>query len=122
MLKCSKCGSELPLESQFCLHCGSKLRMEKDVYQVSAEGLVGKVKEIIHDADVKRIVIKDEKGKVLLSIPVTWGVAGGVATLALAPWLIALGVVAGIVARYTIEVERSPSTATTDATTPTSND
>jgi uncharacterized protein DUF4342/zinc ribbon protein len=113
MLKCSKCGSELPLDSQFCLHCGAPLSTEKDVYQVSGEGLVGKVKEIIRDADVKRIVIKDEKGKVLLSIPVTWSIAGGLATLALAPWLVALGVVAGVVAKCTIEVERSPSTATT---------
>ncbi|HKZ62440.1 MAG TPA: DUF4342 domain-containing protein [Nitrososphaera sp.] len=55
--------------------------MKKDVYHVSAEGPVGKVKEIIRDANVKRIVVKDEKGKVLLSIPVTWG---GVVTLALA--------------------------------------
>ena len=36
--------------------------MQKDVYQVSADGLVGKVKEILRDAKVKRIVIKDEKG------------------------------------------------------------
>jgi hypothetical protein len=31
------------------------------------------VKEILNDAKVKRVVIKDDKGKVLLSIPVTWG-------------------------------------------------
>jgi hypothetical protein len=36
--------------------------MKKDVYHVSAEGLVGKVKEVIRDANVKRIVVKDEKG------------------------------------------------------------
>lgn len=107
MLKCSECGRELPSESQFCLSCGSQLGTERDMYEVSAEGLIGKVKEIVHEANVKRIVIKDEKGRVLSSIPVTWGVAGGVATLALAPWLAALGVIAGIVARCTIEVERS---------------
>jgi hypothetical protein len=46
---------------------------------------------------VKRIVVKDEKGKVLSSIPVTRGAAGAVVTLALAPWLAALRVIAGIV-------------------------
>jgi hypothetical protein len=51
----------------------------------------GKVKEIIRDAKVRRVVIKDEKCKVLLSIPVTWGATGAVVTSALAPWLAALG-------------------------------
>lgn len=107
MAKCNECGTELPAEAKFCLNCGVQVGMKKDVYHVSAEGLVGKVKEIIRDANVKRIVVKDEKGKVLLSIPVTWGAAGAVVTLALAPWLAALGVIAGIVTKCTIEVEKS---------------
>ena len=80
--------------------------MEREVYQVSADGLVGKVKEILRDAKVKRVVIKDEKGNLLLSIPVTWGAAGAAVTLALAPWLAALGVIAGIVTKCTLEVEK----------------
>jgi hypothetical protein len=40
------------------------------------------------------------------SIPVTWGAAGAVAVIALAPWLAALGVIAGIVTRCTVEVEK----------------
>ncbi|MBM3897074.1 MAG: DUF4342 domain-containing protein [Thaumarchaeota archaeon] len=80
--------------------------MKKDIFQVSAETLVGKVKEILKDASVKRLVIKDDKGKVLISMPVTWGAAGAVATVALAPLLAAIGVVAAIVAKCTIEVER----------------
>jgi len=75
---------------------------------VSGEGLVGKVKEIIRDANVRRIVVKDEKGKLLLSIPVTWGAAGAVAMITLAPWLAALGVIAGFVARCKIAVEKTP--------------
>jgi hypothetical protein len=107
MAKCKECGTDLPAGAKFCLNCGVEVGVRKDVYQVSAEGLVGKVKEIVRDAKVKRIVIKDEKGKVLLSIPVTWGAAGAVVTLALAPWLAALGVIAGIVTKCTIEVEKS---------------
>lgn len=60
MLNCSECGSSLPVEAKFCLNCGAQVGMKKDVYQVSAEGLVGKVKEIVRDANVKRIVVKDE--------------------------------------------------------------
>lgn len=59
------------------------------------------------DVKVKRIIIKDDKGKVLLSIPVTWGAAGAAAMVVLAPWLAALGVITGIVTRCTIEVEKS---------------
>jgi len=105
--KCDECGADLPDQAKFCSNCGSQIGIKKEVHQVSAEGLVGKVKEIVKDANVKRIVIKDDKGKVLLSIPVTWGAAGAVVTLAFAPWLAALGVIAGIVTRCTIEVEKT---------------
>ena len=47
--------------------------VDKDIYHVSGDGLIGKGKEVLNDAKVKRVVIKDDKGKVLLSIPVTWG-------------------------------------------------
>ena len=107
MVKCAECGNELPQDAKFCPNCGTQAGLRKDVYEVSAGGLVGKVKDIIQDARVKRIVIKDENGKVLLSIPVTWGTAGAVAMITLAPWLAALGVIAGIVARCKIEVESS---------------
>ena len=108
MVKCAECGSELPQDAKFCPNCGTQAGLKKDVYEVSAGGIVGKVKEIIQDATVKRIVIKDENGKILLSIPVTWGTAGAVAMITLAPWLAALGVIAAIVARCKIEVEKSP--------------
>ena len=75
---------------------------------MTADNLVGKVKEILRDATVKRVVIKNEKGDVLLSIPATAAAAGAVATLALAPWLAALGVIAALVTKCTLEVERGP--------------
>jgi len=75
MVKCAECGIELQQDARFCPNCGTQAGLKKDVYDVSAGGLVGKVKEILQDAKVKRIVVKDQKGKVLLSIPVTWGAA-----------------------------------------------
>ncbi len=107
MVKCGECKIELPQNARFCPNCGTQIGLEKDVYHVSAGGLVGKVKEIVGDANVKRILVKDEKGKLLLSIPVTWGAAGAVAIITLAPWLAALGVITGIVSRCRVEVERS---------------
>ena len=73
MAKCMDCGTELSQDARYCSNCGTQLGLSRDVYDVSAGSLVGKVKEIIQDARVKRIVIKDEKGNLLLSIPVTWG-------------------------------------------------
>ena len=108
MGKCGECAIELPQDARFCPSCGTQVGLKKDVYDVSAGSLVGKVKEILRDAKVKRIIVKDEKGKLLLSIPVTWGAAGAVAMITLAPWLAALGVITGIVTRCKLEVEKSP--------------
>jgi hypothetical protein len=104
---CTACGAELPTGAKFCPTCGTQVGLKKDTFQVTADALVGKVKEIVRDASVKRIIVKNDQGQVLLSIPVTWGAAGAVATVALAPWLAALGVIAALVARVTVEVERS---------------
>ncbi len=105
-MKCSECRADLLPGARFCYACGTRVGIKKDVYKVSSDGLVDKVKEAFRDVDVKRVVVKDEKGKVLLSIPVTWGAAGAVATIALSPWLAALGVIAGLVTRCTVEIER----------------
>ena len=109
MVKCLECGTELAPNARFCSSCGAQVGLKKEVYQVSAEKLVEKFKEISKDASVKRVVVKNESGKTVLSVPVTWGAAGAVATLALAPWLAALGVIAAVATKCTLEVERTPT-------------
>jgi Domain of unknown function (DUF4342)/zinc-ribbon domain len=107
--KCRECGAELPANGKFCPSCGTQAGLKKEVFQVSSEKLLEKFKELTKDATVKRVIIKDDKGKVVLSVPLAWGAAGAVATLALAPWLAALGVIAGFATKCTIEVERAAS-------------
>lgn len=109
MNKCAECGASLLANAKFCSACGTQVGLKKDIYQVSADSLIAKVNEIARDANVKRVIIKDEAGKVLLSIPMTWGAAGAIATIALAPWLAALGVIAALAAKCTLEVERTVS-------------
>ena len=105
--RCNECNAEVSTDSRFCQNCGVQIGFRKDIYNgITADGLVSKVKEIIQDARVKRVVVKDDRGKMLVSIPVTWGTAGVVATVALAPWLAALGVITGLVTRCTVEVEK----------------
>ena len=106
-MKCLECGTELSPDAKFCSKCGTQVGLRKEVFQVSAEKLVEKFKEISKDASVKRIVVKNEAGKTVMSVPVTWGAAGAVATLALAPWLAALGVIAAVATKCTLEVERT---------------
>lgn len=64
--------------------------------------VLDKVKELIHEGSVRRIVLKNEDGKTLFEIPL-WG---GVAGLALMPVLAAVGAVAAIATRMVIVVER----------------
>jgi len=104
-----ECNAELPANAKFCPSCGTQVGLKKEVFQVSSEKLLEKFKEVTKDATVKRVIVKDDKGKVVLSIPLAWGAAGAVATLALAPWLAALGVIAGFATKCTIEVERAAS-------------
>ncbi len=64
--------------------------------------MVDRVKELLHEGNVTRIIVKDEKGTQLLEIPATLGVIGTV----MAPWLAALGIVAALAAKCKIAVER----------------
>ena len=71
-------------------------------FSVSADELTKKVKELLHEGNVRRIIVKDESGRVLLEIPVTVGVVG----VLLAPWLAAVGVIAALATKCTLVVER----------------
>jgi hypothetical protein len=70
--------------------------------QVSGDGLVAKVKELVNEGNVRRITIKNEEGEDLIEIPLTWGVVG----VLLLPVLAALGAIAALVTDCTIVVEK----------------
>jgi len=78
-------------------------KVRKEEFSVSADDLIEKVRQIIHEGNVTRIVVKDEKGKTLLEIPATVGVVGAI----LVPWLAALGAIAALATRCTLVVERA---------------
>ena len=71
-------------------------------YQVSGEGLVAKVKELVHEGNIRRIIIKNEEGETLIEVPLTLGVVGAV----LLPVWAAIGSIAALVANGTIIVEK----------------
>jgi len=103
LIHCVKCGAELPEGARFCPNCGAAVgKIVKEEFSVSADDLVSKVKELIREGNITRIIIRDEEGKTLLEIPATVGVVGVI----VAPWLAALGAIAALATRCTITVER----------------
>jgi predicted RNA-binding Zn-ribbon protein involved in translation (DUF1610 family) len=100
---CTNCGVPLKEEDKFCPACGAPVaKVTREEYSVSGSNLVDRVGELLHEGNVTRVIVKDEKGKTLLEIPATVGVIGVV----LAPWLAALGVIAALVTNCKIVVER----------------
>jgi len=69
---------------------------------VSSDNLIERVKDLLHEGNVTRIIVKDDKGKVLLEIPASVGLVG----IIIAPWLAALGVIAALATNCTMVVER----------------
>lgn len=103
MVSCWKCGTQLVENAKYCHACGSAVKVRREEFSVSADDLVERVKQLIHEGNVTRIVVKDETGRTLFDMPVTVGVVGVI----LAPWLAALGAIAALATRCTIVVERS---------------
>lgn len=74
----------------------------KEEFKVNGEELLAKVKQLINEGNVRRIIIKNKDGKNLVELPLTVGVVGAV----LAPVLAAVGAIAALVTECTIVVER----------------
>ncbi|HEY5268883.1 MAG TPA: DUF4342 domain-containing protein [Anaerolineales bacterium] len=78
----------------------SKFRTEE--FRVNGEDLLAKIKALIHEGNIRRIIIKDKDSKILIEFPLTFGVVG----LVLAPTLAAVGAIAALVTEATIVVEK----------------
>lgn len=71
-------------------------------FNVNGEELLTRIKKLIHEGNIRRIIIKDKEGKTVMEIPLTIGVVG----VLLAPTLAALGAVAALVTEATVVVEK----------------
>ena len=72
--------------------------------KVAGGNLKAKIKELLHEGNVRRIVIRNPQGRTLLDLPLAAGIAGA----ALLPFWAAIGTVAALATDYTIGVERDP--------------
>ena len=75
---------------------------KKNHFNVMGDELLKKIKQIIHEGNVNRIIIKNEEGHTYLEIPVTVGVIGTI----LVPVFAAIGALAALAANFKIEVVR----------------
>ena len=75
-------------------------------FAIDGDKLVAKVKELIHEGNIRRIIVKNEEGMVLIEFPLTAGVVGGVIGVALFPVIAALGAIGALVARLKIVIEK----------------
>jgi hypothetical protein len=80
----------------------SEEKVTTEEYQVDGDDLLHKVKELVHEGNIRRITIRNEEGKTLIEIPLTLGVVGVV----LLPVWAAIGAIAALVADCTIVVEK----------------
>ena len=80
----------------------SESETRREEYKVKGEKIVAKIKELLHEGNVRHVVIKNDDGKTLIEFPVTVGVAGAL----LVPVWAAVGALAALVTNCSIEVER----------------
>jgi Flp pilus assembly pilin Flp len=73
-------------------------------FTLDGDEVVAKVKELIHEGNIRRLTIKNEDGRTMLEVPLTLGLIGA----ALLPVLAAIGAAAALATRCTIVVERDP--------------
>ena len=78
-------------------------------FKVEGESFVDKLKELIHEGNVRRIVI-DHQGRTIAEFPLTAGVVGAV----LAPVVAAIGALVALLKDCTIRVEREEPAATAE--------
>jgi hypothetical protein len=80
----------------------SEEKVRTEEFQVNGDELIAKIKELVHEGNVRRVSIRNEDGRTLIDIPLTVGVVGAI----LVPQLAALGAIAALVTHGTIVIEK----------------
>ncbi len=80
----------------------SEERVRTEEFRVSGDEVIARIKDLVHQGNIRRITIKNNEGKTLIEVPLTIGVIGAV----LLPTWAAIGAIAALVADLRIVVER----------------
>jgi len=74
----------------------------KEEFKIDGKDLVKKFKELIHEGNIRKIIIKNEENKVIMEFPLTYGAVGAI----IAPMLASVGAIAALLTKCTIVVEK----------------
>ena len=77
-------------------------KIHTEEFQVNGEELLEKIKELVHAGNIRRILIRNQEGRTLIDILLTFGVVGAL----LAPQLAAIGAIAALLGSGSIVVEK----------------
>jgi CBS domain-containing protein len=80
----------------------SEQKARTEEFQVSGDTLIAKIKELVHEGNIRRVIIKNEEGRTLIDVPLTLGVVG----VFVAPQLAAIGAIAALITHGSIVVEK----------------
>jgi DNA-binding Lrp family transcriptional regulator len=80
----------------------SEEKVRTEEFKVSGDQLLARIKELVHEGNIRRITIRNEEGRTLIDIPLTVGVVGAI----LVPQLAAIGAIAALLSHATIVLEK----------------
>jgi len=81
----------------------SEEKFRTEEFRVNGEELLTKIKNLVKEGNIRRIIIKNKEGKVVFEIPLTFGVVGAL----IAPQLAAIGAIAALLTEATVVVEKT---------------
>lgn len=76
--------------------------MSTEEFKINGEELLTRIKQLIHEGNIRRITIKNEAGETVMEIPLTIGAIGAL----LVPTLAAIGAIAALLTKCSIVVEK----------------
>ena len=77
-----------------------------ETLEITSNEILDVLKKLLHQGNVRKLILKRDNGDVLIDIPLTAGLMLGLATVIISRHLATLGLLAGVVSRIKIEVER----------------
>ena len=77
-------------------------KVTSEEFKLDGDQLIAKVKELIKEGNIRRVIIKNEEGRTMIELPLTLGVVGTI----VAPQLAALGAIAVLIGHGTLVVEK----------------
>ncbi len=81
----------------------SEEKFRTEEFRVNGEELLARIKKLVHEGNIRRIIIKNKEGSIVMEIPMTIGVVGAL----LAPTLAAVGAIAALITEATVVVEKT---------------